>query len=156
LVGSQGSRAGIDELAARFEACTIPAAEWTHEAHLIVGLWHIDRYGADEALVRLRSGIRRLNESQGGVNSATDGYHETITAAYVQLLAQYLASCPDDLHLGDRVARFLTSPLAAKRALSAFYSTELLLSTTARACWVEPDLAPITAARWTNGGTFTP
>ena len=40
--------------------------------------------------MRLRSGIRRLNESHGGVNSATDGYHETITAAYVQLLAQYL------------------------------------------------------------------
>ena len=95
-MGSEGPRPGIDELAARFEACAIPAAEWTHEAHLIVGLWHVDRYGADEALVRLRSGIRRLNESQGGVNSATDGYHETITAAYVQLLAQYLDICPDD------------------------------------------------------------
>ena len=154
-MGSQGSRAGIDELAARFEACTIPAAEWTHEAHLIVGLWHIDRYGADAALVRLRSGIRRLNESQGGVNSATDGYHETITAAYVQLLAQYLASCPDDLPLGDRVAWFLTSPLAAKRALSAFYSTERLLSTTARAVWVEPDLAPLNAATVLNEGAIT-
>jgi hypothetical protein len=154
-VGSQGSRAGIDELAARFDACTIPAAEWTHEAHLIVGLWHIDRFGADAALVRLRSGIRRLNESQGGVNSATDGYHETITAAYVQLLAQYLASCPDDLSLGDRVERFLTSPLAGKRALSAFYSTERLLSTTARAGWVEPDLAPLSAAAVIDGNAVT-
>ena len=154
-MGSQSSRAGVDELAARFEACTIPATEWTHEAHLIVGLWHIDRYGADDALVRLRSGIRRLNESQGGVNSATDGYHETITAAYVQLLDQYLASCPDDLPLGDRVAWFLTSPLAAKRALSAFYSTERLLSTTARAGWVEPDLAPLSAATVLTGKAVT-
>ena len=154
-MGSQGSRAGIDELGARFEACTIPAAEWTHEAHLIVGLWHIDRYGADEALVRLRSGIRRLNESHGGVNSATDGYHETITAAYVQLLTQYLAICPDDLPLGDRVARFLASPLAAKRALSGFYSTERLLSTTARAGWVEPDRAPLDAATVLNAGVIT-
>jgi hypothetical protein len=96
--------------------------------------------------VRLRSGIRRLNESHGGVNSATDGYHETITAAYVQLLAQYLEGCPEDSSLGDRVARFLASPLAAKRALSAFYSTETLMSTTARAGWVEPDLAPLSAA----------
>ena len=111
-MGSEGPRPGIDELAARFEACAIPAAEWTHEAHLIVGLWHVDRYGADEALVRLRSGIRGLNESQGGVNSATDGYHETITAAYVQLLAQYLDMCPDDLSLVDRTARLLECPLA--------------------------------------------
>ncbi len=156
MVGSEGPRPGIDELAARFEACAIPAAEWTHEAHLIVGLWHVDRYGADEALVRLRSGIRRLNESHGGVNSATDGYHETITAAYVRLLAQYLDMCPDDLSPDDRTARFLESPLAAKRALSAFYSTELLMSTTARAGWVEPDLARLSAAAAFDGRAVTP
>ena len=154
-MGSQDSRAGIDEFAARFEACTIPAAEWTHEAHLIVGLWHVDRYGGDEALSRLRSGIRRLNESHGGVNSATNGYHETITAAYVQLLAQSLESCSEDLSFGERVALLLASPLAAKRALSAFYSTERLLSTTARAGWVEPDLGPLSAATLLGGKAVT-
>ena len=139
-------KTALDDLAARFEACAIPAGEWTHEAHLIVGLWHVDRYGPDQALVRLRSGIRQLNESQGGVNSATDGYHETITVAYVQLFALYLEQCPRDLPFDDRVARFLDSPLAGKRALSAFYTTERLMSTAARAGWIEPDLAPLDAA----------
>jgi hypothetical protein len=136
----------IDDLAARFQSCTIPKEEWTHSAHLVVGLWHVHRYGADEALMRLRSGIRRLNESHGGVNSATDGYHETITVAYVTLLAQYLVVEPHDLPLSERAALLLASSLAHRTALSAFYSRDTLMSMTARAQWVEPDLAPIDVA----------
>ena len=60
----------INDLGARFEACAIRKDEWTHAAHLVVGLWHVHRYGADDALARLRAGIRRLNENHGGVNSA--------------------------------------------------------------------------------------
>ena len=90
-MGGEGPRAGVDDLAARFTACAIPAKEWSHAAHLVVGLWHVHRYGADGGpRCDCARGIRRLNESHGGVNSATNGYHETITAAYVQLLAQYL------------------------------------------------------------------
>ena len=135
-------RSWLDDLGARFEACTIPAKEWTHAAHLVVGLWHVHRYGADEALLRLRSGIRRLNESHGGVNSATDGYHETITAGYVQLIAQYLESGPE-MAPGIRAMKLLASPLAAKEVLFTFYSRERLLSTDARAAWVEPDRGPV-------------
>jgi energy-coupling factor transporter ATP-binding protein EcfA2 len=139
-------RSLIDDLGARFEACAIPAKEWTHAAHLVVGLWHVHRYGSEDALLRLRSGIRRLNESHGGVNSATDGYHETITAVYVQLLAQYLESGSADMPLSMRAVRLLGSPLAAKDALFTFYSRERLMSTTARAGWVEPDRGPLSAA----------
>ena len=133
----------LDDLGLRFEACAIPAKEWTHVAHLVVGLWHIHRYGADEALMRLRSGIRRLNESHGGVNSATNGYHETITAAYVQLLAQYLESSAPDLPLGMRAISMLASPLAEKDVLFTFYSRERLISAAARAGWLDPDLISI-------------
>jgi hypothetical protein len=133
----------IDSFAARFTACQIPEKQWTHSAHLAVGLWHVHRFGPDEALSRLRVGIRRLNESQGGVNSATNGYHETITAAYVRLLSQFLDCCPREMPFPDRVAALLDSPLAAKRALGAFFSTERLMSTQARAEWVEPDIASL-------------
>jgi len=135
----------IDDFAARFQACKIPESAWTHAAHLVVGLWHVHRYGAEEALLRLRAGIRRLNESLGGVNSETGGYHETITACYVRLLEQFLRAEPAAA-LPDRVAMLLDSPLAAKRMLLAFYSSERLMSTTARAQWVEPDLAPLAIA----------
>jgi adenylate kinase family enzyme len=130
-------------LGARFEACAIPAKVWTHAAHLTVGLWHVERYGPEDALVRLRTGISRLNESHGSVNSATAGYHETITVAYVQLLAQFLAYCPERMPLADRIAALLDSPLAAKNVLLTFYSRDRLMSTEARAAWVEPDVAPL-------------
>jgi hypothetical protein len=137
--------ADLDGFAARFAACTLSRDEWTHAAHLVTGAWHVDRFGADEALVRLRSGIGRLNESFGNSNTATDGYHETITAAYVLLIAQFLHGCPSGTSLRDRVAALLSAPLAHKDALLEFYSKDLLMSVRARAEWVEPDVKALTA-----------
>ena len=91
----------LQDLAARFESATIPKAEWTHAAHLSVGLWHVDRYGPEEALARLRAGIRRLNDAHGTVNSTTGGYHETITRAYVVLFAELLAVDAPGMPLGE-------------------------------------------------------
>jgi len=136
----------IDDLAARFQSCAIPKAEWTHQAHLVVGLWHVERYGSAEALARLRSGIRRLNESHGGVNTATNGYHETITRAYVALLSQYLDGCQPDRPLTEHATRLLDSPLADGKVLFLFYSRDRLISVTARAEWIEPDIAPLSLA----------
>jgi adenylate kinase family enzyme len=130
-------------LGARFEACAIAAKGWTHAAHLTVGLWHVERYGREEALARLRRGIRRLNESHGGVNSDTRGYHETITAAYVTLLAQFLEGRENGESLGGVVTRLLEGPLAARDMLLRFYSRDRLMSTEARATWIEPDLRSI-------------
>src|SRR6476620_649057 len=69
----------LDAFASAFQSCAIPKSEWTHQAHLKVGTWHVRRFGKDEALERLRIGIRRLNDSHGVPNSDTRGYHETIT-----------------------------------------------------------------------------
>jgi hypothetical protein len=132
-----------EDLAARFAVPSLRDAEWTHVAHLAVGVWHVDRYGADDALTRLRDGIRRLNVSLGGTNTPSSGYHETITAAYVRLIAAFLEACPPGLPLGARVDRLLASPLAGRDMLFTFYSRERLLSTEARATWMEPDLAPL-------------
>jgi len=133
----------LDDLAGRFQGCEVPAKEWTHAAHLVVGLWHVHRYGAMDALVRLRTGIRRLNESHGGVNSTTNGYHETITAAYVQLLTQYLDGRRTDMPLDMQALDLLAGPLAVRDVLFTFYSRDRLMSTTARLEWLEPDQAPV-------------
>jgi adenylate kinase family enzyme len=136
-------RTWLDDLATRFQGCAVPGKEWTHAAHLVVGLWHVHRYGPADALVRLRHGIRRLNESHGGVNSTTNGYHETITAAYVQLLAEYLDRCSTDMRLDMRALDLLSGRLAVRDVLFTFYSHDRLMSTTARLEWLEPDRAPI-------------
>ena len=78
-------------------------------------MWHVDRYGTDEALSHLRVGIRRLNESHGTPNANHDGYHETITRAYTQLLSQYYDACPMEMSLGERVARLLSRSARRQR-----------------------------------------
>ena len=107
----------IDDLASRFHACALARNEWTHEAHLTMGLWHLHRYTAEESLWRLREGIRQLNASMGNINSATSGYHETITRAYVHLLSEFLATCPDGMHLGLRVTLLWNSVVADRNVL---------------------------------------
>jgi hypothetical protein len=134
--------AELDELVRRFRACELPRPEWTHAAHLSVGLWHVSCYEPDDALTRLRLGIRRLNESNGVVNSTTSGYHETITRAYAQLLAVF-AQRQADVPVAERVARLLAGDLADRGALLKFYSRARLESAEARLGWVEPDLAPL-------------
>jgi hypothetical protein len=141
----------LGDLVEAFLAGTLPRAEWTHEAHLRVGAWHVHHHGADGALPLLRERIRRLNERHGTVNSAMSGYHETITAAYARLIADFLpsssavSSAGSGTDLEARVVALLASPLADRAALFRFWSRERLLSPEARAAWLPPDLAPL---RW--------
>lgn len=136
------SRRELNHLVDGFTHCTLRTEQWTHRAHLAVGTWHIATYGADEALNRLRTGIQRLNVLLGAVNSDTNGYHETITRAYVDLIARFLTSRP--AHTVDASARsLLASPLAAPDVLRRFYSTDVLMSVAARRSWVAPDITPI-------------
>jgi hypothetical protein len=132
----------LDDLVARFQSRTLPKSEWTHEAHLAVGTWHVHRLGPDEALLRLRSGIRLLNDSHGTPNTDSSGYHETITRAYVMLLVAFIAD-RDGRPAADCAQALLASPLVARDALLTYYSNDLLMSVQARLEWVEPDQCPL-------------
>ncbi len=133
----------IEDLARQFLARTLPKPAWTHQAHLRVGAWHVDRFGAAQALPRLRDGIRRLNDAHGTANTPTGGYHETVTAAYVALIAAFLAAADATLPLDAKIDQMLASPLADRAALLRFWSKDRLMSPDARAAWVDPDLAPL-------------
>jgi len=132
----------LEDLAARFQAATLPKPEWTHAAHQAVGAWHVHRLGSGEALRALRTGIRRLNDAHGTANTATSGYHETITRAYTVLLERFLDLAPEP-SLAESVQRLLASPLASREVLLRFYTRETLMSSRARGEWVEPDRRPL-------------
>src|SRR6185503_699279 len=136
----------LDDLVARFRARTLPKHEWTHLAHLAVGLWHVHEHGPQRALELLRSGITRLNEAHGTVNDDAGGYHETVTRAYVRLLAHFLGGHPG-LSVSQCAQALLASPLAGKSALLRYYSKERLMSVAARKGWLEPDLEPLPSSR---------
>jgi len=73
------------EFLAAFEACTIPKADWTHEAHVRMAWLYLTSRPFPDALQRIRTGIRRYNDSLGGT-----GYHDTITVALTRLIASRL------------------------------------------------------------------
>ena len=132
----------LRDLVARFTARTLSHAEWTHAAHLAVGTWYVHRYGAADAIEHLRRRIPRLNDVHGTPNSDTRGYHETITQAYVWLIAAMLAADPP-ADAATAVQMVLSGSLARSTALFDYYSKDLLTSVGARRGWIPPDLRPL-------------
>jgi hypothetical protein len=125
-----------------FLACALPKPEWTHEAHIGTTSWLILERPDILPERDLPSLIRRYNESVGGVNSDTEGYHETITQVFVRTLRRALAQS-EGQGLCARVNAVLLSPEGRRDWPLRFYSRERLFSKAARLGWVEPDLAAL-------------
>ena len=130
----------IDE----FRARTLPAERWTHQAHLITGLWFNYTYSELEALCYLRSGIISYNISTGGENTPEKGYHETLTIFWNKILAEFI-SINRGLKLAELCNMFLNCKWSSKELPFKYYSKDLLFSLKARATWVEPDLNSLAA-----------
>jgi hypothetical protein len=129
------------ELVRQFETGTLPRARWNHRAHLTVALWYASHLDAADALDAVRRGILRLNEACGVVSTPTSGYHETITRFYMRVVRHFVEMELD----GDWAARanHLIARYGAKELPLRHYSKDRLMSTVARAEWIEPDLVPL-------------
>ena len=137
------SDAEIEHLGERFLARALPKAEWTHEAHLATSTWLLLRrpdIDVDEELPDL---IRRYNESVGGVNSDSEGYHETITRVFLAGVRLFLGEADPTEPLHELVNELLLSPMGRRDWPLRFYSRERLLSVEARRNFVSPDLAAL-------------
>ncbi len=135
-----GDDAAVRRVGESLLACTLPRPEWTHEAHLAACAW-ILLERPDIAPERdLPAIIRRYNESVGGVNSDTEGYHETITQCFIRGVRAYLVRIDGALPLVEKVNGLLQAPEGRRNWPLRFYSRELLYSPEARRGWVEPDV----------------
>src|SRR5437763_9090740 len=133
------SDAEIEHLGEHFLARTLPKAEWTHEAHLATTTWLLlDRPDIDVD-IELPDLIRRYNESVGGVNSDSEGYHETITRVFLHGVRLFLSEADSAEPLHRLVNELLLSPMGRRDLPLRFYSAERLLSVEARRSFVEPD-----------------
>jgi len=123
-----------------FIGCSLTSTQWTHEAHLRTAFLHAQRYSLDEAHLRLRAGIIRLNERHGLVETSMRGYFETLTRVWLVLVADARARsrATHSRELLERCPELLDRTLPSR-----YYSKELLSSVRARAIFVAPDRAPL-------------
>jgi hypothetical protein len=137
------AEADIERIAEGVLDLTHPYAEWTHAAHFAAALWLLRH----PEVLRRHGGmgpiIRRYNDAVGVPNSATRGYHATITIASLRGAAGFLAGAGPDVALAPVLAGLLASPLGQSRWLLDHWSELRLMSLEARRGWLEPDRAPL-------------
>jgi hypothetical protein len=135
--------AEIEHLGERFLARVLPKEEWTHEAHLATTTWLLLRRSDVDVDKELPDLIRRYNESVGGVNSDSEGYHETITRMFLHGVRLFLSEADRAEPLHELVNELLLSPMGRRDWPLRFYSRERLLSVEARRGFVPPDLGAL-------------
>ena len=123
-------------------ACALPREAWTHEAHLAACLWLLSERPDIDVDAEIAAIIRRFNESVGGVNDDMQGYHDSITRAYVAGVRLFLSQTAET-GLANRVNALLLSDIGRRDWPLRFYRRERLFSVPARRGFVEPDLAPL-------------
>ena len=126
-----------------FLARVLPREEWTHEAHLATTTYLLLRHPEIDVDRELPDLIRRYNESVGGVNSDTEGYHETITRVFLHGVRLFLGEADTNDPLHELVNELLLSPMGQRDWPLRFYSRVKLMSTDARRRFVPPDLAAL-------------
>ena len=124
-------------------ARTLPKAEWTHEAHLAATTYLLVRRTDLDLDKGLPAIIRGYNESVGGVNDDTQGYHETITQVFLRGVRLFLSEADLSEPLHELVNELLLSPMGRRDWPLRFYSPARLFSVEARRMFVAPDLAAL-------------
>ena len=133
--------AEIERLGEGLLACTLPREDWTHEAHLAATIYLVVRRADIDLDAELPGIIRRFNESVGGVNSDTEGYHETITRSFLDGVRIFLKEADVSEPLHALVNGLLLSPMGRRDWPLRFYSRGRLFSVEARRSHVAPDIA---------------
>jgi len=141
----------VRELGEGMIARTLPKARWTHAAHWSTTLWLLTEKPEILPERDLPGLIRAYNESVGGQNTDTAGYHETITQASIRAARAFLRGRESDEPLFARCNALMETELGDPDWLLEYWTKETLFSVEARKSWVEPDKG---GPRGGNGDSF--
>jgi hypothetical protein len=137
------SDADIEHIGEGLLARSLPRSEWTHEAHLAATTYLLLRRSDVDIDKELPGIIRRYNESVGGVNSDSEGYHETITRVFLHGVRLFLEEADAREPIHELVNQLLLSPMGKRDWPLRFYSPARLFSVEARRLFVDPDIAAL-------------
>lgn len=133
------SNEDIYKLVKSFEERTIEKREWTHAAHLTVGLYYMKRLPFAVARNVMRDGIHSLNDRHGTPNTDSSGYHETLTVFWLKQIWNFIDSRTDNDDLAALANGLIRNHKDSSQPLM-FYSSELLFSAKARLDYYPPDI----------------
>jgi hypothetical protein len=117
---------------ARLEAGSLPPAEFDHRGHLKAGFLYLRRHDFPGACVAMKRSIQRFAAALGKRTL----YHETVTVAYLALIAERLAEEPAELDFDAFLARY--PELTSAEYFRRYYPAGELESPEARATFVLP------------------
>ncbi|MEU3352863.1 hypothetical protein [Streptomyces sp. NPDC037389] len=109
------------------------ADRFGHRQHVRLTWLAVRRYGTAAAVDLVSDGIRRAAAGAG----APEKFHVTMSRAWVELVGHHTTGEDDFESFAARHPELLD-----KELLTHFYRPRTLADATARAGWVEPDLAP--------------
>jgi len=120
-----------------FENQSISNEDWSHEFHIRIAAIYLFYNDFDEALVKVKLGIQKLNAANKVPNSQFRGFHETLTIGWLKLIDARLrnSTLSSSLELINKNRDLLNS-----RLLSNYYSSDRLMSLEAKAKFIEPDI----------------
>ena len=125
-----------------FRDRTLPKEKWTHAAHWAAALGLI----AEDAAAAYRDMpgmIRAYNESLGGRNTDTEGYHETITLASLKAAEHAWHAAPEGTPVHAVLSGLLAGPCGKSDWVFEYWHRDTLFSVKARREWVEPDICAL-------------
>ena len=85
-------------LMAQFRSTELPLDQWNHRLHLRLAFIFLREYSFPTALSRFRAALRAYNEAHSVPDHLASGYHETLTVAWLSLVASRLS---DSQEIGD-------------------------------------------------------
>jgi hypothetical protein len=125
----------VPELLDRFVDTTLPAEQFHHEQHVQVAWLFVREYGMPAALGEFTTAIKRFADAKG----ATGLYHETITWAFLLIIAERQART-NARNWEEFVAAHADLLVWRPSILERYYSKALLASDLARRTFLMPDL----------------
>jgi hypothetical protein len=137
------SDAEIERIGEGLLARSLPREDWTHEAHLAATAYLLSRRPDIAIDQELPGIIRRYNESVGGLNSDSEGYHDTITRVFLHGVRLFLARANPGQPLHTLVNELLLSPIGRRDWPLRFYTPARLFSVEARRAFVTADIAAL-------------
>jgi hypothetical protein len=117
-----------DDFLEAFHSCCLDNSQFRHADHLRLAWIHLHRRPFEEALRQVCAGVQGF----AAHHNVPHFYHETITVAWMRLLATHHESTFEEF-----VAK--NESRLGKDLLFRFWSPELLDTRAAREAWVPPD-----------------